>query len=103
VNIPEGELLAKQSDCGCTPAPEELAGVSIRGTVATVSSDGSAVTIRHEELPGVMASGTHPFRTAAGLTDKLAPGREFFGRISERDGAWWLFDVRMIGAPARQP
>lgn len=100
VTVPEGELLAKQSDCGCTPTPEQLAGVPMRGALVSTSPDGTGVRVRHEELPGVMVAGTHEFRIAPNAAAHVPPGREFFGRIALRDRAWWLFDVRLIGGPA---
>ena len=102
VTVPEGALLAAQSDCGCTPTPEQLAGVSMRGIAVSATTDGTGLRVRHGELPGVMAAGTHDFLAAPNVIASVTPGRDFFGRITQRDGAWWVFDVRLIGAPPEQ-
>lgn len=98
VTVPEGALLAAQSDCDCTPTPEQLAGVSMRGIVVSLAADGSSLRVRHDEIPGVMAAGEHEFRIAPDVIATLPPGRDFFARITQRDGAWSVFDVRVIGA-----
>lgn len=97
VTVPEGPLLAAQSDCGCTPTPEQLAGISMRGVVSRVDANGAGVSVRHDEIPGVMAAGEHEFRVARADALALSANRDFFGRITQREGRWWLFDVRVVG------
>ncbi len=99
VTVPESELLAASADnCHCAPAPAQLVGFSIRGTVATTSSK-TQVTVNHPEFPGLLAAGIDTFRATPSVLAALPPGREFLGRIERRSGEWWLFDVRLLVAP----
>jgi hypothetical protein len=99
VTVREGEWLAAAKDCDCAPTPEQLAGFPIRGTIATVDADRGALHVAHEEIPGVLAAGTHDFRAASGGLATLVPGRRFLGRIERRENAWWLYDVRLLVQP----
>lgn len=105
VTVPEGALLAAENDCDCAPSPEQLQGHPFRGTVAETpaASGGSIVRVTHAEMPGILAAGTHVFRVAPQVAGTLAHGRQFLGRIVERDGEWWLYDVRLLGAPPPAP
>ncbi len=102
VTVREGELLASAKDCDCMPTPEQLAGFSMRGTATAADAARNVLSVRHEEIPGVMAAGMHEFRVAPNILSAGATGRQFLGRIERRDGAWWLFDMRLIAAPAEQ-
>ena len=51
--------------------------------------------------PGIFSAGTHEFHVASPLLQTAETGREFLGRIEERDGAWWLFDLRFFAAPGQ--
>ena len=99
VTVPEGALLSAAQNCDCSPTPEQLAGFSMRGTIAAIATERGALRVSHDEIPGVLAAGTHEFRAAPGVLAAVAAGRQFFGRIERRDGAWWVFDVRLAVAP----
>lgn len=99
VSVREGELLAATKDCDCTPTPEQLAGFPVRGTIAAVVAAPGALRVRHEEIPGVLAPGTDEFRVAADVLAGVAVGRQFLGRIERREGAWWVYDVRLMASP----
>jgi hypothetical protein len=98
VNVPEGDLLEAEKSCDCAPTPEQLQGYAIRGTVAQTLSERSALRVKHFEVPGVFAEGTREFKVASPVLAAVQPGRQFFGRIERRDGAWWLFDLRFLAA-----
>ena len=55
--------------------------------------------MQHAELPGVFAAGTRDFKTAPEVLTAAQPGRAILGRVELREGAWWLFDVRLLGPP----
>ncbi len=96
VNVPEGDLLDAQKHCDCAPTAEQLQGYAIRGTIAQTLPDISALRVKHVEVPGVLAAGTREFKVEPAALAAVMPGREFLGRIERRDGAWWLFDLRLI-------
>ncbi len=100
VTAPEVALLAAaNSDCHCAPTPEQLLGYPIRGAITAVDAANGQLTAKHSELPGLMASGAHVFRVSPQLLQAIQPGREFLGRIEQRAGTWWLFDVRLLVTP----
>ena len=56
--------------------------------------------MKHFEVPGIFAEGAREFRVAPEVLAQAGEsGRQFFGRVEKRDGAWWLFDVRLIAMP----
>ncbi len=99
VTVPEGELLEAGSNCDCAPTPEQLQGFPVRGQLIEALRDGGAVRINHHELPGIFPAGTHVFKVAPDVLRTFEAGRQFFGRLEKRDGAWWLFDIRFIATP----
>jgi hypothetical protein len=102
VTVPEGELLAATKDCDCAPTPEQLAGFPMRGAIAATAAERGALRVEHEEIPGLFAAGAHEFRAAPDVITSLAAGRQILGRIEQRDGAWWIFDVRLLALPATE-
>ncbi len=102
VSVPEGDLLEAEKNCDCAPTAEQLRGFSIRGVMVGVKPEAATMQVRHFELPGVFGEGTREFKVAPELTGgAVAAGQQFFGRVEKRDGAWWLFDVRLIAGPAK--
>lgn len=99
VTVPEGELLEAAKNCDCAPTAAELQGFPLRGTIVAIPADRGALRVRHDELPGVLAAATREFRVAPDILAAVQAGREFIGRIERRDGAWWLFDVRLLAEP----
>jgi hypothetical protein len=98
VTVPEGELLAQEKNCDCTPTPEELQGYAVRGTFAESLPSPGMIRITHAEFPGLFPEGTHEFHVDAAVLRNVQPGRQFLGRIERRNGDWWLFDVRVVPA-----
>ncbi len=97
ITVPEGELLTAKGTCDCAPTPEQLVGYAIRGAVAGMSTERGTIHVVHEELPGLFFAGTHEFHAEPAVLSAVQLGRRFFGRIEQRDGQWWLFDVRLAG------
>ena len=101
VTVPEGELLEAERDCDCAPTAEQLQGYPVRGTIAAPPHASGTVRVDLAETPGLFAAGPRELRLATGTPATLAPGREFLGRVRERDGAWWLYDLRLLAEPAK--
>jgi hypothetical protein len=102
VTVPEGELLQAEKNCDCAPTPEQLRGFSLRGVIQGGNTAAATLRIRHFEVPGIFPEGTREFRVApAVLGLATQEGRQFLGRVEKRDGAWWLFDVRLIVGPPK--
>ena len=97
VTVPEGQLLAAANeDCHCAPTPMQLLGFPIHGIVASLSSDGKAMTLDMDSVPGVLDAGRHPFAVEPETWADLRPGNEYLARIFRRDGVWHLFDARLM-------
>jgi hypothetical protein len=102
VSVPEGDLLEAERNCDCAPTPEQLRGISLRGIILSVKPEPATMQIKHFEVPGVFAEGVRDFRIAPELAGHAAQvGRHFLGRVEKRDGAWWLFDLRLIVSAPR--
>ena len=99
ITVPEGELLTFKGNCDCAPTPDQLVGFALRGAVAALSPDRGTVHLVHDELPGLLFAGTHEFHAEPSVLAAVQLGRRVFGRIEQRAGQWWLFDVRLAAAP----
>jgi hypothetical protein len=104
VSVPEGELVEAEKACACAvPAEDQLQGDAIRGAIAELLPSAGAVRVRHFEVPGIFAAGTREFKVPPELLGTLPANGNFLGRVEQRDGVWWLFDVRVIPGPTRSP
>lgn len=102
VSVPEGDLLEAEKNCDCAPTADQLRGFPIRGSIVTAQPDAGVMRVKHFEVPGIFAEGTREFRVLpAALPPAAQPGRQFLGRIEQQDGAWWLFDLRLIASAPR--
>lgn len=102
VTMPDEDLLAEaDATCACGHRPEELRGAGLRGQILAVSSDHGSVRLRHSAIPGLLRAGEREFKIAPETAAALQAPSEILGRIEQRDGAWWLFDVRRLGQPLR--
>lgn len=101
VDVPEGDLLEGEKSCDCAPTAEQLQGFPMRGSVTEALTASGEVRVKHFEVPGIFSAGTRIFKAAPAVLTGAPAGRQFFGRIERRDGAWWLFDVRLIAEPAK--
>ena len=95
VTVPEGDLLIAKANCDCAAPPEQLVGHGFRGAVAALAPDRGTVHVVHDEIPGLLFAGTHEFHADAPTIASVQLGRRLFGRIEQRAGQWWLFDVRL--------
>lgn len=102
VTVPEGDLLEAEKNCECAPTPDQLRGFSIRGIISSLNAAAATMTIQHYEVPGIFAEGSREFRVPPALFGgAVQPGRQFLGRVEQRDGIWWLIEVRLIAGPPR--
>lgn len=97
VTLPDAaSLAAADSLCECAPRAEELAGFPVRGRVVDVGEGRPTLRLEHHGVPGVMRAGQREFRAAPNVITALRPEREILARIEQRDGEWWVFDVRVL-------
>ncbi len=99
VTLPDAAVLAAaDSSCGCSPSGEELIGYPIRGKITVVSTARNSLRLQHVALPGVLRGGEREFKAAPNVIAALQAGREILGRVEQRSGEWWIFDVRLLQA-----
>lgn len=102
VTMPDEDLLAEaDAGCACGHRPEELRGTGIRGQIVAISSTAGTARLRHGPIPGLLRAGEREFKIAPEAAASLQTPSEVLGRIEQRDGIWWLFDVRGLGQPVR--
>lgn len=104
VTVPEGELVAAERNCDCAPTLAQLEGFAIRGRILDADPSAGTTRIAHEEVPGVLARGTHVFQISPEQLATLHTGAEFIGRIDRgSDGGWRLREVRLLDFAAPSP
>ena len=97
VTLPDAAVLAAaDSSCACSPGGEAQAGYPLRGRITALSSAKGTIRLAHGALPGVLRAGEREFRVAPNILGALQSGREILGRVEERSGEWWIFDVRLL-------
>ncbi|HWA08734.1 MAG TPA: sialidase family protein [Opitutaceae bacterium] len=100
VTLPAASVLAAaDSSCSCSPSGEQLVGYPIRGRVTGVESSRSLLRLEHVALPGVLHAGEHEFKAAPNVLGALQAGRDVLARVEQRNGEWWIFDVRILSRP----
>ena len=104
VTLPDAAVLAAaDSSCGCAPTGEQLVGYPIRGKITSIAADRGSLKMQHVTLPGVLRAGEREFKAAPEVLGNLqaAAGRDVLARVEQRSDGWWIFDVRLLGAPVR--
>lgn len=104
VTLPDAAVLAAaDSSCGCSPSGEQLVGYPIRGKITAVAAERGSLKLQHVALPGVLRAGEREFKAAPEVIGSLqaSAGRDVLARVEQRGDGWWIFDVRLLGAPVR--
>jgi hypothetical protein len=101
LTLPDLSTLAGRKPC--LPCDEEDAnavrGYPMKGLVTDVQPDRGLVIVKHDEIPGVMRAMTMAFKVDAALLPQLTRDQALLGRIEKRGRDWWLFNVKLLGAP----
>lgn len=85
------------NDCHCDDnAADELHGFAFMGRIVAVQADQGVVLIAFHEIPGALPAGTREFKAAPQALAAVQPGRDILAHIEQRNGEWWLFDVRVL-------
>ena len=87
----------------CLPCDEDDAnavrGYAMKGVVSQVQPSRKLIWVRIEEIPGVMRATSLACRAEPALFEQLQPDQPVLGRIEKRGRDWWLFNVKLLGAP----
>jgi hypothetical protein len=85
------------NDCHCDDdASNELHGFAFKGRIVDVQAKQGVALVAAHEIPGALPAGTHEFKAAPEALAAVQPGCEILARIEQRNGEWWLFDVRLL-------
>ncbi len=88
---------AVSKDCHCDDnPPEKLHGFAFKGRVVAVLIGQGTLRIAFDEIPGTLPAGTLEFKTTPEVLTAVQPGREILARIEQRNGEWWVFNVRLL-------
>jgi Cu/Ag efflux protein CusF len=101
LTLPDLSTLAGRKPC--LPCDEEDAnavrGYPVKGRVLGTDPERGQVLVQHEEIPGVMRAMTMAFKVEPAVLPSLQRDRELLGRIERRGREWWLFNIKLLGAP----
>jgi hypothetical protein len=85
------------NDCHCDDdTANELHGFAFKGRIVAVQADQGVALVAFNEIPGALPAGTLEFKAAPQALAAVQPGRDILARIEQRNGEWWLFDVRQL-------
>jgi len=73
----------------------------LKGVIVSVRPDQSALTVKHEEIPGVMRAMTMQFKVDAATLKQAQKGQAITGLMSRQNNEWVLEDVKFVDAPKR--
>jgi Cu/Ag efflux protein CusF len=68
----------------------------LKGVVTDILPDKSALLVKHEAIPGVMAAMTMLFQVDAATLSSAKKGQPITAQMSKRDDGWWLTDVKPV-------
>ncbi len=100
VTLPDATILAAaDSSCDCAPHGEELVGYAMRGHITAMPPGRGTLRVSYTAVPGIMRAGEKEFKAAANVLATVKPDSEILARIEQRNGEWWIFDVRTLVVP----
>jgi len=96
-NHPASTSPPPANDCHCDDnTPDHLHGFAFKGRIVAVGAKQGVVLVTFDEIPGALPAGTREFKAAPEVLAAVQPGRDILARIEQRNGEWWLFDVRLL-------
>lgn len=73
-------------------------GHPLKGVIAKIDAERSALLVKHEEIPDVMKAMTMLLKVDAQTLSAAQKDQAITGRLVKKDDGWWLTDV----APAKE-
>ena len=85
------------NDCHCDDdTANKLHGFAFKGRIVAVQADQGVALVAFHDIPGALPAGTREFKAAPQALAAVQPGRDILARIEQRNGEWWLFDMRVL-------
>lgn len=75
------------------PAPAPSAGHPLRGVIVAVLPEKSALLVKHEEIPGVMAAMTMLLKVDAATLAAAKKDQAITATLRKKSDGWWLENV----------
>lgn len=105
--LPPAPGLLAADDCCAVPPPaaaaaavpasdtkkDEPAGHPLRGVIVAVLAEKSALLVKHEEIPGVMAAMTMLLKVDAPTLAAARKDQAITATLVKKPDGWWLHDV----------
>lgn len=79
---------------------KEAARHALKGVVVEIMAERSALLVKHEEIPGVMAAMTMLLKVDEAGLKAAKKGDAITGMLVRKTDGWWLEDVKAAAAPA---
>ncbi|MGC4074852.1 MAG: hypothetical protein QM760_20615 [Nibricoccus sp.] len=100
--LPPAESFIQGRPClACPPDTATLPGHPLMGRVVKLTPRKQLVAIEHSEIPGILRAGKTTFHANEQTLTALRETDSIIARIEQRDGIWWLFDVRRLATQTR--
>jgi hypothetical protein len=103
ITLPPADSFARGRPCPtCPPAESTRPGHAIIGHIVRLIPEKHQVILTHQEVPGILPAGSTLFHIDDHTLRSLPSASALAARIEQRDGAWWVFEVRAL-VPHERP
>jgi Cu/Ag efflux protein CusF len=87
--------------CTCCVAPPaaDKVGHPLRGVVVAILPEKSALLVKHEEVPGVMAAMTMLLKVDAPTLAAAKKGQSITATLIKKTDGWWIETVTPLATP----
>jgi hypothetical protein len=96
ITLPDASHLAEDDPCGCDPRPDEERGFALKGRIVAVDLEHGTLTVRHDDIPGLMKSAATVFKAEADVLHAARPDQVIFARIERKGANWSIFSVHTL-------
>lgn len=94
-----GQASPACSCCGAPPSAATETGHPLRGVIVAVLPEKSALLVKHEEIPGVMAAMTMLLKVDAPTLAAAKKDTVITARLLKKTDGWWLESVQVAATP----
>jgi hypothetical protein len=81
------------NDCHCD---EDTRGFAFKGHIVALLPEQDELRVSFGDIPGALPAGTREFKTTSEVVAAVQPDCDILAWIEQRNGKWWLFDVRLL-------
>ncbi|MBW8781927.1 MAG: copper-binding protein [Verrucomicrobia bacterium] len=96
ITLPDASHLAEDDPCGCDPRPDEERGFALKGRIVAVDLAHGTLTVRHDDIPGLMKSAATVFKAEPDVLHAAQPDQVILARIERNGVNWSIFSVHTL-------